>query len=275
MTGLAIVTGASSGIGRAIALQLARDGMNILAVARRADLLDALARDAEKEARDGAGKVYALGADLGDDADVLRVASRAEELGGATWLVNNAGTNVFGAFEARDLGPQLAMVRLHCHATVALVAAVLPQMRAKGPHAGATILNVASVAGFMATPYMAVYGASKAFVISFSEALREETKGTGIGVTVVCPGPVTTGIYDVGAPGAARTPPSHEMSPEACAKFAVDAARRGRVVAIPGARNRFDVYSAMLAPRAIVRAILRRRGLGYLGYTRDALKLPP
>jgi short-subunit dehydrogenase len=266
--GVAIVTGASSGIGAEFARQLAARGHTVLAVARRADRLNALAREVQGRG----GCLHALAIDLAAEGAARIIAERAAELGETTWLVNNAGITAFGTFAEQAIEPQMAMTRLHCEAMVALTGAVLPGMLARRR---GVVLNVASIAGFMATPFMAVYGASKAFVLSFSEGLREELAHTSVSVTVLCPGPVSTEIYEVGAPKAPRSPPSHEMSPAACARFAIDAAVRGRLIAIPGLRNRFDVMSAMLAPRALVRWILRVRGLSYLGYSREALKLPP
>ncbi len=265
--GVAIVTGASSGIGAELAKLLAARGHTVLAVARRAERLGALV----EQVRGSGGRIHALALDVASEGAAEKVVARAEDLGGTTWLVNNAGTNAFGTFVDGALAPQIAMTRLHCEALVALTGAALPPMLARRR---GVVLNMASIAGFMATPFMTVYGASKAFVLSFSEGLREELAHTPITVTVVCPGPVSTEIYGVGAPNAVRSPPGHEISPATCARFAVDAAVRGRVVAIPGARNRFDVISAMLAPRALVRWLLRARGLSYLGYSREALKLP-
>ncbi len=141
--------------------------------------------------------------------------ARATALGGADWLINDAGVNSFGAFREANAEAITRMIRLNCEALVSVTGALLPTMLARRQ---GVILNVSSVAGFVPTPFMAVYGATKAFVLSYSEALRAELQGSGVSVTALCPGPVTTGLYALCAPGVKRKAVFNEMSPEACAR---------------------------------------------------------
>jgi short-subunit dehydrogenase len=161
------------------------------------------------------------------------------------------------------------MVRLNCEALISMTAALLPGMvqRRRG-----VILNVASLAGFMPTPYMAVYGATKAFVISYSEALGLELSGSGVTVTALCPGPVTTDIYALAAPGVVRRRVPSEMSAQDVARIGLAGAAQGRSVVVPGVLNRLNVLSARLAPRALLLFVLRFLGLSYLGYSRRAFR---
>jgi short-subunit dehydrogenase len=260
MSDLAIVTGASSGIGLEFARQLARRGLRVLAVARRRERLDVLA----SETKDA---VVPLALDITDAAAATEIVTRARALGEVAWLVNNAGTSRLGLFVDQPGEALAAIVRLNCEAPVALTAAIAPLMVARRQ---GRIINVASLAGFQPTPYQAVYGASKAFMLSFSEALAEELRDTGVTVTALCPGPVTTEIFaQMGA--VERDKPKHEISAEACARFGIEAAEHGRVIAVPGTLNKISAVSGKLAPRSLVRRLSARVGLKYIGVT----ALPP
>ena len=130
------------------------------------------------------------------------------------------------------------------------------------------VLNVTSTAAFQPGPLMAIYYASKAFVLSFSEGLAEELRGTGVTVTALCPGPVATEFFAGAGNAAARTPSSAEISAAACARFAIAAAARGKVLAVPGLSTKLIAMSAHFAPRAWVRRISGRVTLPRLGYPR-------
>lgn len=257
--GLAVVTGASSGIGREIARELSRRGSEILAVARRADRLDALADEAR-----GAGwaQVHPFAQDITSPGAGARIAGRARELGGARWLVNDAGALRQSAFQEDDPDAIGRMLRVNVEGLVLLTHALLPQLL---EGRGARILNVASLAGMQPTPWFAAYGASKAFVISFSEALSEELRGR-VGVTAFCPGPVLTEIFEAGVPGVPRRRTWRDVGAEEAARAAVEAADSGRVVAVPGATNWLMAAVARLAPRALVRRVARSAAVRYLGY---------
>ena len=182
---LALVTGASSGIGRELARVAARDGHDLLIVARRAERLSELAAELAPTGI----QVDPVVADLADPAGVPEVMAALAERP-VDVLVNDAGVGGRGRFAVeRDLQTDLAMIRLNVGALVQLTGLLLPGMIDR--HYG-RILNVASIAGYLPGPGQAVYNASKAFVRSFSLALAEETRGTGVSVTALCPGPVRT-----------------------------------------------------------------------------------
>ncbi len=177
----ALVTGASAGIGAAFAEALAREQYDLVLVARRADRLEELA----KRLRDARGvAIEVLAADLTDGAGLARVVARVEE-GPPDLLVNNAGHGSFGNFAELDIDREVGEIQLNVVALVRLTRAALPGMIRRGHGA---IINVSSMAGFQPMPFNATYGATKAFVNSFTEALHEELRGTGVRVQALCPG---------------------------------------------------------------------------------------
>jgi short-subunit dehydrogenase len=247
--GLAVVTGASSGIGLALARELSRRGHPVLAVARRADRLDALAR--ERPAEDGT--VHPLALDLGAPSAAGRVRDAARELGGAALVANVAGFGGYGPFERMDPEVVARMVRVNCEALVLLTHALLPDLVARK----GAVLQLASSAAFQPTPFMALYGATKAFVLAFSEALGEELRARGVSVTTVCPGPVATEFGAVAGYRGRRVSPPGALSADEIARFALDAVQRRRAVAIPGAIYKAASVAAQVFPRAIVRRVSR------------------
>ncbi|AUX22604.1 ketoacyl reductase [Sorangium cellulosum] len=257
---LAIVTGASSGIGAALARQLSARGQPVLAIGRRAHRLEELCAQA---CAAGHAPIHPLELDVTTEGAALRVRDRARALGGAAWLVNNAGTTRLGPFLDGDPAAQAMLVRLNCESVVALCAAIVPDLVARG---GGRVLNVASLAAFQPTPGHAVYGATKAFVLSFSESLAVELDTTGVTVTALCPGPVTTEIFDAGAPGVSRRKPPFEISAEECAAYGIAAADRGDVVAVPTALSKATAQLSRILPRAALRRLSARIGLSILGY---------
>ncbi len=232
--GLAVVTGASSGIG---ALLLRREPLR--------HLLEELLVEA-LELRAGAAQVL--------DGGVHVASGRLVALGGASWLVNNAGFGAYGTFAAQDPARLATMVRLNCEALVLLTRAFIPDLLAVDR---GVILNVASAAAFQPTPFMALYGATKALVLTFSEALGEELAHTRITVTAFCPGPVETEFGQVSGYGARLRKPPGRISAEAAARAALAAADRGHAVAVPGPLNRFTSLAAQLLPRSLVRRASR------------------
>jgi short-subunit dehydrogenase len=249
---LAVVTGASSGIGAELARELARRGNPVLAVARRRDRLQALADEAS---RLGWGTIHPFSADLAEPGAVKAIATQARKLrrdGLIGWVVNNAGLGAYGPFQKQDPERITQMVRVNCEAVVGLTHALLPDLLEAG---AGKVLNVGSVAGFMPTSYVAVYGATKAFVLSFSEALHEELRGTGVTVTALCPGPVSTEFGEVAG---TRARPRHlpgRISAETCARQGIDAAERGEVVYVPGMTSRALVLTSAIIPRPWVRRL--------------------
>jgi short-subunit dehydrogenase len=246
------VTGASAGIGAALARMLSRAGRPVLAVARREERLADLAGEARAN---GWAPVHPLAADVTREDAAARIAAAAAEQGGAGWLVNNAGFGYHGAFEAQDRERLALMVRLNCEAVVFLTHALLPQLRASGD---GVVLNVASAAAFQPTPFMSVYGASKAFVLSFSEGLAEELRGTGVWVGAYCPGPVETEFGEVaGAAGRIAFVPQ-VLTAEGAAREALWQIEKRKVIHVPRPLYRFASTTVRLLPRALVRRISAR-----------------
>lgn len=243
---LSIVTGASAGIGQALVRAIAREGRPVLAVARREDRLRALAAEASAA---GWAPVHPLPLDLAAPAAPALVRERAEALGGAEWLVNDAGFGGYGPVEAADPALLSRMIRVNCESLVLLTHALLPGLRA---HRG-FVLNVASVVAFQPTPFMSVYGATKAFVLSFSEGLAEELRGTGAGAGAFCPGPVETEFQAVAGLAARPSRRRAVMTAEEAAGEALRQLRRREVVRVP----RLPVRMVSAAPRLLPRLAVR------------------
>ncbi|HET6954183.1 MAG TPA: SDR family oxidoreductase [Acidimicrobiales bacterium] len=254
----AIVTGASAGIGREIATRLAARGQGLTLVARREARLRALADDLA-----GAHGVRAevVAADLTDEAARRKVVDEVAARGLVPQiLVNNAGLSTVGPVHRNDPDAELTMVRTDVEAVVHLCSLVLPGMVARG--AGA-VLNVASTAAFQPLPGQAGYAASKAFVLAYSQAVRAELKGTGVTVTVLCPGPVETDFAATAgfepAEAESALPRFMWVAAADVAAAAVDGLDRGRAVVIPGAANHAGALAARFAPRSLLLPILARQ----------------
>jgi uncharacterized protein len=251
----ALVTGASSGIGAAIAKELASRGYSIALTARREERLLSLATDLTTEHGVAA---EAIACDLGDPAERERLADELRTRGRAVEvLVNNAGFGHQADFSTSPRERMLEMVRLNVEAVVDLTSRFLTPMAERGR---GTIINIASTAAFQPLPGSAVYAASKSFVLSFSEAIRTELRGSGVTVTAVCPGPVRTEFTDVaGLPGVEdRTPSAVWMSPEDLARHAIDGAQGDRRVVVPGALNRASALAGQHSPRVFALPLLNR-----------------
>src|SRR5262245_1582643 len=244
----AVVTGASGGLGRAFALDLAGRGHPVVLVARRREELERLAR--EIEGRGGRAEVVV--ADLAKPDGVDAVVTAAARLGGIDILVNNAGFGSFGPLLAYSAARELDEVALNIGALVALTRALLPEMVERGR---GQIINVASMLSFMGTPYFAVYGATKAFVLHFTEALAEELRGSGVRALAVCPGVMNTEFFEVAGSSIdkQRLPP---LEPETVARAALDAADASRTVRVVGALAKLLVISERITPRFLMRRIM-------------------
>jgi short-subunit dehydrogenase len=252
---IALVTGASSGIGAAIARELASRGHGVALIARRADRLRDLAAEI---GRDHGVRSEPVGADLAAADGRDRLAAHLDELGlDVEVLVNNAGFGAFGTVHELDRDRLVEMVRLNCEALVDLQARYSPAMVARGRGA---ILNVASTAAFQPLPGSGCYAATKAFALSLSEATHSELHGSGVTVTALCPGPVRTefaGVAGVGSkegqlPGPFWTPA------EQVAREAVEGLAKGKRVVIPGLLNRAGAVGGQHAPRALVLPLANR-----------------
>jgi uncharacterized protein len=249
----ALITGASSGIGAAFARALAKQGTNLILVARSEDKLRDLATTLTNQ--------YPIRADV-LSADLSRPEAR-QELFAATQqlahpidiLINNAGFATYGSFDNLDPEREQQEILLNVAAVVDLTHRFLPAMLVR--HSG-SIINVASTAAFQPTPYMAVYGASKAFVLSFSEALWAEYRSKGIRVLALCPGPTSTDFFNVvGTEDAAL---GSKETPEKVVQVALQALKRGRPSVISGRRNTLMANSVRFVPRAMV----ARMGVGMM-----------
>ena len=254
----AIVTGASSGIGSEIARALAGRGHGVTLVARREDRLKALA---DELAQQHHVRTEVIAADL-TDADSRGELPGQVEAGGLTVdiLVNNAGFTTMGPVHRADRAGELGMVRTNVEAVVDLCTLFVPAMVTR--HRGA-VLNTASTAAFQPLPGQAVYGASKAFVLSYGRALGAELRGTGVTVTTLCPGPVETGFAEAAgisdAEAGEALPKFMWVSATAVAKAAVDGLAAGRPVVIPGAANRAGAALAYLAPKSLLLPMMAQR----------------
>jgi short-subunit dehydrogenase len=251
----ALVTGASSGIGSEIARSLARRGHGVTLVARRKERLEALAA----ELREAHGvRVETLACDVSDPGARERLVADVAAVGlTVDVLVNNAGFGTGGLFHELDAAREVEMIRLNCEAVVALCGAFVPGMAARGRGA---VLNVASTIGFQPVPNEATYGATKAFALSFSEALRSDLVGTGVTVTALCPGPVRTEFMDDPGveEGASRLPRAMWIEPADVAEQGVRGLERGKRTVIPGVMNRAGAFAGRHAPRGLLMAVGRK-----------------
>lgn len=247
-----LVTGASSGIGLELAKCFAADRSDLVLVARRADRMEALAK--ELEGKHGiTARVVAK--------DLTRPEAPAELFESlknrgvhVDVLVNNAGFGLQGKFFELDPRRQLDMIQLNVLALTELSRLFLPPMiaRRKGG-----VLNVGSTAGFQPGPNLAVYYATKAFVLSFTEAIAEELKGTGVHATILCPGPTHTEFVARANMESSKLFKAGAMSAERAARKGHRAFRRKRVIAIPGMVNEIGAFMPRLSPRCVTRKITK------------------
>ena len=249
----ALITGASSGIGHELAKRFARDRARLLLVGRNPDALGAVARELASLGATGTEVIVADHAKAAGAPQVLQeLGARRLEVDA---LVNNAGYGLSGRFASTDLASELEMIQLNIGSLTALTKGVLPAMLARRR---GNILNVASTAAFQPGPFMAVYYATKAYVLSFSEALAEELSGTGVRVTTLCPGPTDTGFAArANVTGSRLFHIGGRTSAAAVAAAGYRAMKQGRRLVIPGALNQLQVQAVRISPRAAVLKIAR------------------
>ncbi|GAA0369955.1 SDR family NAD(P)-dependent oxidoreductase [Bacillus horti] len=249
---LAVVTGASSGIGKAYAIELAARGCHIVLVARSKDKLEALADEIKSK---HLVQAYALPSDLSKAGSPRQLAESIAELGlTVDILINNAGIGTYGRFEDMDPEREQAEIMLNTAALVDLTHHFLPGMLKRKD---GIVVNVASMAAFVPCAYSAVYGATKAFVLSFSEALWAETRGRGVRVLALCPGATDTGFFD--AVG------SHDMAagsalsaPESVVQAGFRGIDRGSSYIVDGRNNYMAAQMGRFLPRPRVALIMER-----------------
>jgi len=250
----ALVTGASGGIGRELAREFAAGGYDLVLVARSGGKLEELA--AELRERHGVA-ARVLAKDLAKPGTPDEI---FQDLAGAgievDVLVNNAGFATFGPFAETDLVAEIEEIQLNVAALTHLTKRFLPAMLARRRGG---VLNLASTAAFQPGPLMAVYYATKAYVLSFSEALAEELRGTGVTVTALCPGPTTTGFQaraDMAGSGL-FSGPLKVMDAAAVARAGYEGFRAGKRLVIPGLINKIGVQSVRVSPRSLVTRLIR------------------
>ncbi|HXK61491.1 MAG TPA: SDR family oxidoreductase [Acidobacteriota bacterium] len=248
-----LITGASSGIGAELAKLFAKDGANLVLLARRQDRLDELARDLQ--ARYSVG-VRTVSADLGLAEAPQDIFERlAHDRVPIDVIVNNAGFGAQGRFADLSLERQMQMIQVNVAALTHLTRLFLPGMLERGRGG---ILNVASTAGFQPGPGMAVYYATKAYVLHFTEALAEELKGTPIRTTCLAPGPTATEFAAQADLQRSWLFSFGVMDVETVARTGYQGFRQGRLLVIPGAKNRLLAFAVRFSPRAFVRMVAKR-----------------
>jgi short-subunit dehydrogenase len=251
-----VITGASSGLGAIFAEQLAARGLSMVLTGRDQVRLTAVRERVRAIAPDAGVELVVgdLGTESGVDDLVARLEGRDIDV-----LVNNAGFGTYGPLSQADARREHDLVAVNVDALVRLTASVLPGMVARGTGG---ILNVASTIAFQPGPYQASYGASKAFVLSFSQALWAETRGSAVTVTALCPGPTATGFVDALGSDVSHTAIyRHLAAPEPVVAAGLRGLDRGRAVVVPGLRNKIMASSGRFTPgwvNALIAARLLR-----------------
>lgn len=252
----AVVTGASSGIGAEIARELARRGHGVTLVARSVGKLQALA----DEVTGNGGRADVIGCDLSDRADRAGLLEQVSTLGlTPDILVNNAGLSTLGPVHRADPEAEMNMIEVDVVSVADLCTRWLPGMVERGRGA---VLNVASTAAFQPLPGQAGYGAGKAFVLSYTQGLAGELRGTGVTATALCPGPVDTGFGERAGfskqDAEAALPAIMWVSAADVAKCGVEAMDKGRMYAVPGVANRVAAAFSQVTPRSLLMPLLVR-----------------
>jgi len=244
---LALVTGASGGIGEAFARELARRGYDLALSARSAGKLETLAG----ELRSDGAAAHVFPADLGAADGPAKLMQALHEAGlTVDLLVNNAGFGDLEPFDRADAGKLTEMINLNVRALTELSHAVTPGLIERGRGG---IINIASTAAFLPGPGMATYYATKAFVLSLSEALHVEMKPKGVTVTAVCPGPTWSGFQEkADMEGSKLLKASRMMTPDAVARIGMDGYEKKKRVVVTGVSNKITIAIAKLTPKSML-----------------------
>lgn len=246
---LAVVTGGSGGIGLAIAAELAGRGYDLVLVARSQDGLDR----AMAELEHAGVQISSVPLDLSEPEATQTLVTRLGEQA-VDMLVNNAGFATYGPFVETDWDAEARMIQVNVSVLTELTKRLLPGMVARGK---GRVLNVASTAAFMPGPLMAVYYATKAYVLSFSEAIHEEVEGTGVTVTALCPGPTKTGFQARAQMQDSKLVRSGLMDVATVARLGVEGALSGKPVVIPGIKNKIQAVTPRFVPRGMLPGIVK------------------
>lgn len=249
----ALITGASTGIGRELALLFAKEGHSLVLVARNEQKLLELAGELKEKF---GISVKVIPKDLSLARSPSEIFIELQEAGiFIDSLVNNAGVGGHGPFAQTDLDTELDMIQLNLVSLTHLTKLFLKEMLKRG---SGKILNVASTAAFQPGPLMAIYYATKASVLSFSEALAEELRGTGVTVTCLCPGPTQTEFQERAGVGRLRLfDLTRMMTAEEVARVGYNGLMRGKRIVIPGIMNQLFVFLVRLGPRSLITRIVR------------------
>ncbi|MDB6173889.1 MAG: Short-chain dehydrogenase/reductase [Chthoniobacteraceae bacterium] len=252
-----LITGASSGIGAELAVQLAPHAKSLILVARRIERLEEFKNRIDRPGL----AIHCLSADLADEASISELLKKIAATGETiNFLINNAGLGDHGLFEASDWSRIKAMLDVNITALTRLTHALLPGLIRRGNGA---ILNVSSIASLMPVPKLSVYAATKAYVTGFSEGLRAELRGTGVSVTTLCPGPVDTEFFAIAERGdpdeTIHTPEFFKVPVGQVAREALQAVQRDRARIIPGWLVAVVMTLATLVPLFVLRRFLPGR----------------
>lgn len=248
----ALVTGASGGLGLELARLLGAKGFDLVLVARSEDKLERAADEFRRKKVTVRTMVVDLADPIGPDTVWARL---GEENKRVDVLINNAGFAQFGEFTATDPNAELQMMQLNMVTLTRMTKLVLPSMLSRG---SGRIMNMASTAAFQPGPLMAVYYATKAYVLSFSEALAEELRGTGVTVTAFAPGPTRTGFQERAAMQESRLVQGRIADARTVAQAGFDGLMAGKRVVVPGIKNKFFAQSVRLTPRAVMTRLVKR-----------------
>jgi len=251
MNEYALITGASKGIGKSIALSLAESGYHLLLVARSESDLLLLSQSIVAAYK---VEVHYLSADLSSSAAVLEIADWCNrKTTNLSILVNNAGYGLWGNFDQLSIQQQLNMLRLNIDAVIELSYHLIPVLKKQKQ---AYILNVSSTAAYQAVPTLALYAASKSFILSYSRALRYELKDSPVSVSCLCPGPTATGFSSrAGMDALAELAEKFNMTPEKVAETGLKAMFKKKAEIVPGFLNKVSVFGAGLLPKSLIERI--------------------
>jgi short-subunit dehydrogenase len=249
-----LITGASSGIGLELARIFAESGHDVVLVARSEDKLRTLAAELQSGGRI---RAHVIPADLSAPGAARTIVERVNILGlEIDVLVNNAGYGLYGSFLETSLDAELAMIQVNIAALTELTKRLLPPMVARGR---GRILNVSSTAAFFPGPLMAVYYATKAYILSFSEALANEVAGSGVTVSVLAPGPTASGFQAAAAMQESKLAAARQMaSSRDVARVAYDGLMAGKPLVVPGIGNKLSIQLPRVIPRRILAPLVRR-----------------
>jgi uncharacterized protein len=249
---IALITGASSGIGKALTENFAQDGYDVILAARSVSKMESQAADLKDRYNITA---TAIAADLESSEGAANLYREIKNRGFTlSALANNAGYGTFGEFKDSTLQSELAMMQINMTTIVVLTKLFMPDLLATN----GKIINTASTAAFQPGPYMAVYYATKAFVLSFSEAIAAELEGTGVTVTALCPGPTASGFQDKADMHASALVKNKSLPSAAeVAALGYRAMQRGQRVYVPGVMNWLMVQSLRITPRSLVTKIVK------------------